>query len=185
MIELKIQASSPDALRDTILAFHSVMASGLIAPNDQVTMTATDAVAEIEAFIDQAPELVLRTEPEPEPEPAPKKRGRPRKAVSAEPVADVEPDPEIITEEEEPEAEGAVEPPAEAATVTPINRPRPPAPGKPIEYTEDDVRDAVKTCMDVRGIPETIARLKQFGAKRAGDVPREKYEDAINALLEL
>ena len=133
-IELKIQVSSPDMLRDTLMAFGAVFGSGLVKPTDQVTLTATETsspATEIEAWIDQAPdaqlpeEFAAATEPDPEPvsqpekieevepEPAPKKRGRPRKSAAAvEPVPDVEPEPEVVTEEEEPEAIGADEPPA-------------------------------------------------------------------------
>ena len=196
MIELKIQVSSPDMLRDTILAFGSVMQSGLIAPGDQVKMTASDTTApdgttEIEAWIDQAPDPVLpaefaaEPEPEPEPEPAaPKKRGRPPKAArppSPAAVDDVGPPREVGTEEDEPEAEGAVEPPEPPAAPKPVILKAVKA--EPIEYTRDDVRAAVKRVMDAHGPAAAVNRLETIGYKKASDVPEEDFERAINALL--
>ena len=211
-IELKIQVSSPDMLRDTLMAFGAVFGSGLVKPTDQVTLTATETsspATEIEAWIDQAPdaqlpeEFAAATEPDPEPvsqpekieevepEPAPKKRGRPRKSAAAvEPVPDVEPEPEVVTEEEEPEAIGADEPPAPEpapapppASVKPTASAKPPK-AQPVELTMDDLRGAVKRIMDQHGIPETLKRLGKVGFKKASDVPPEHFETAINALLD-
>jgi hypothetical protein len=110
-------------------------------------------------------------EPEPVPEavPEPKKRGRkPKLAVVPEPVEDVEPPPEVVTEEDEAEAEGAVD----------KDEPEPETTG----ISEAQLRETVREIMDERGIPAALKLLAKGGYKHVKDIPPADY-DRIHAIL--
>lgn len=105
--------------------------------------------------------------PEPAVEPAveQKKRGRkPKLAI----VEDVEPPPEVITEEEEPEAEGAVDTPEPAPSTTGVS--------------ELQLREVVREIMDAKGIPAALALLAKAGYKQVKDIPPADY-DRAHAIL--
>lgn len=103
----------------------------------------------------------------PAPVAEPKKRGRKPKLVPA-PVEDVEPPPEVITQEEEPEAEGAVDTPEPEPETTGV--------------TEAQLRETVREIMDAKGIPAAIEMLAQAGYKQVKDIPPADY-DRVHALL--
>jgi hypothetical protein len=117
-----------------------------------------------------APTLV---EPAVEPAVAPakeqKKRGRPPKAshpVKPVQVEDVEPPPEVITEEEEHEAEGAVDAPEP----------------EPEGITVAKIRETVNAIMNEKGIPVAIKLLAEAGYRQVSDIPPVDY-DRVHTLL--
>lgn len=94
-------------------------------------------------------------------EPEQKKRGRKPREVPV-PVEDVEPTAATLTQEEEPEAEGAVdteEPDKAAAGVT-----------------EAQLRDKVREIMDKHDMQTAINRLKKAGYRAVKEVPPEDYD---------
>jgi hypothetical protein len=107
---------------------------------------------------------------EPEPQPEQKKRGRKPKLVAVpEPIEDVEPPPEVITEEDEPEAEGAVDKDDPAPETTGVS--------------EAQLRASVREIMDEFGIPAALKLLAKGGYKHVKDIPPADY-DRIYAILQ-
>jgi hypothetical protein len=107
------------------------------------------------------------TDPEPVPEavPEPKRRGRKPKIAL---VEDVEPPPEVLTEEDEAEAEGAVDTPEPEPETTGIS--------------EAQLREVVRNVMDTEGIPAALALLAKGGYKHVKDIPPADY-DRIHAIV--
>lgn len=87
-----------------------------------------------------------------------KKRGRKSKLAV---VEDVEPPAEVITEEDEAEAEGAVD----------TAEPEPETTG----VSEAQLREVVRGIMDEEGIPAALALLAKGGYRHVKDIPPADY----------
>lgn len=140
--------------------------SDIVQNEDQAELDLTDGalanlITEVHAAV---------VEPVPEAVPEPKKRGRKPKLVAVPDVEDVEPPPEVITEEDEAEAEGAVDAPE--STPSPSN------------MSMAELREAVREIMDAEGIPEAIARLAKAGYKQVKDVPPADFA-RVHAILQV
>jgi hypothetical protein len=83
-------------------------------------------------------------------------------------VEDVEPPPEVITEEDEPEAEGAVDSPEPEPETTGVS--------------EVQLREKVRSIMDEDGIPAALLLLGKGGYKHVKDIPPADY-DRVYAIL--
>jgi hypothetical protein len=143
------------------------------APGDIVQHPELPFMNSIEEWVDAAPDQMppalpaaaTQTHPA-EVEPL-KKRGRKPKEVAA-PVADIEPSAEVLTQEEEPEAEGAVD----TAEAEPA----------PAGITEEQLRKKIKAIMDTKGMKAATARLVEIGYKAVSQVPPSEYARVHAAL---
>lgn len=130
----------------------------------------------IESWVDESPDVIEPEQAElelgasanlvtevPAAVVAPKRRGRKPKLV-----ADVEPPPEVITEEDEPEAEGAVDSPEPEPETTGVS--------------EAQLREKVRAIMDEDGIPAALQLLGKGGYKHVKDIPASEY-DRVYAIL--
>lgn len=137
--------------------------------SDQAPSDIIQSSGSIESWVEEDPDPLPSTDQTELPLAVsePKKRGRKPKTVAA--VEDIEPSPEVLTEEEEAEAEGAVDTPEPSTPVAGI--------------TEDDLRKRVKAIMDTEGPAAASARLKEAGYRQVKEVPVEDYARVL-ALLD-
>jgi plasmid stability protein len=178
LIKLSIEADSIDMLKAALLGITGANAEDTSpvvlsdqAPSDIVQHPELPFANGIEEWVEEAPDQVAvqpalpaaATQTHPA-EIAPlKKRGRkPKLAV----VEDIEPPPEVLTEEDE--AEGAVD----------TAEPEPETTG----ISEAQLREVVRNVMDTEGIPAALALLAKGGYRHVKDIPPADY-DRIHAIV--
>jgi hypothetical protein len=176
-VKISIEADNLEVIQALLTGMTGAMAAELAMPvlSDQAPSDIIQAAGGIEAWVDEDPDPLPAVDqaelPLAVPQPQPKKLGtRARKSKSA-PVLieDIEPSPEVLTEEDEAEAEGAVDVPEPPVAVAGV--------------TEADLRKRVKAIMDTEGPAAATARLKVAGYRAVGEVPPEQYGRVL-ALLD-
>lgn len=201
MIKLEIQASSPDALRDSVAALNLVMQSGLVRPTDSVSFTAVETLSE-PALSDplggsaslamresQAPSDILQ-EPEPESAESTALALVPSSEPKAEAAPVVEPAPKkrtrkpklvVPVEDVEPPADADDEDAAAEMAVDPLEEKTQAA----AAVSEQELRDQVQRIMDRFGVRNAIDRLaKVSGHRRVKDIPPADYSRVHAALAQ-